>query len=111
MLSLYSHSKQTICNNSGAYLLFGYAPFFLKKTMTKATDIQVGGDHYKLPIQPIEYIWKNKIDFLSGNIIKYASRHSRKNKDEDVLKIIHYAMLILELEYGYDKEKIKNIFI
>lgn len=79
--------------------------------MAKATDIQVGGDHYKLPIQPVEYIWKNKIDFLSGNIIKYASRHSRKNKDEDVLKIIHYAMLILELEYGYDKEKIKNIFI
>lgn len=77
-----------------------------------ALDTQIGGNHYKrYAIQPVEFIYKNKIDFLSGNIIKYASRHSRKNKDEDVLKIIHYAMLILELEYGYDKEKIKNIFI
>ena len=29
-------------------------------------------------------------------------------KDEDVKKIIHYAMLLLELDYGYDAEKISK---
>ena len=45
-------------------------------------------------------IGKNNIDFLSGNIIKYAARHKSKNGAEDVKKIIHYAQLILKLEYG-----------
>lgn len=62
---------------------------------------QVGGDHYsKLAIQPIEYIHRNGLDFLQGNIVKYATRHKSKGGAEDVRKIIHYARLILELEYG-----------
>lgn len=62
---------------------------------------QVGGSHYKdLKIQPVEYIHANGFDFLTGNIIKYASRHRNKNGAEDVRKIIHYAELILKLEYG-----------
>lgn len=62
---------------------------------------QVGGSHYKdLKIQPIEYIHANGLDFLTGNIIKYASRHKMKNGAEDVRKIIHYAQLILKLDYG-----------
>lgn len=66
-----------------------------------ALDVQEGGDHYsKHKIQPIEYIHANGLDFLSGNIIKYATRHKDKNGAEDIRKIIHYAELILELEYG-----------
>lgn len=66
-------------------------------------DSQVGGTHYKdLKIQPIEYIYANGLDFLQGNIIKYATRHKNKNGAEDVKKIIHYAELILKLEYGND---------
>jgi hypothetical protein len=62
---------------------------------------QVGGDHYrKLAIQPVNYIHANKLDFLQGNIVKYATRHKDKGGAEDVRKIIHYARLILELEYG-----------
>ena len=62
---------------------------------------QVGGSHYKdLKIQPVEYIHANGFDFLTGNIIKYASRHKNKNGAEDVRKIIHYAELILKLDYG-----------
>lgn len=64
---------------------------------------QIGGKHYNMPIEPVEYIAKNKIDFLSGNIIKYASRHKRKNGAEDVKKIIHYALLVLKHDYGYDE--------
>lgn len=76
-----------------------------------ALDEQVGGSHYKsLKIQPVEYAHANGLDFLSANIVKYASRHKSKNKDEDVKKIIHYALLLLELEYGYDDEKLRKIW-
>lgn len=66
-----------------------------------ALDVQEGGDHYsKHNIQPVEYIHANGLDFLAGNIIKYATRHKDKNGAEDIRKIIHYAELILQLEYG-----------
>ena len=70
---------------------------------------QVGGSHYKdLKVQPIEYIHANGLDFISANIVKYASRHKRKNKDEDIKKVIHYALLSLSLDYGYSDEDIKS---
>lgn len=76
----------------------------------KATDRQVGGSHYqKNKIQPIEYIYANGLDFMRGNIIKYTSRDKQKGKDEDIKKAIHYAKLILELEYGYDSKKLSEI--
>ena len=67
----------------------------------RAIKKQIGVDHYKtFPIMPIEYIYKNKLNFLEGNIVKYISRHRSKNGAEDIKKIIHYAELILQLEYG-----------
>tara|TARA_B100001094_G_C17900804_1_gene656344 strand:+ start:433 stop:714 length:282 start_codon:yes stop_codon:yes gene_type:complete len=43
--------------------------------------------------------------FCIGNIIKYAQRYGKKNgyNREDVLKIIHYAIILLGIEY--DKEE------
>lgn len=71
---------------------------------------QVGGSHYKdMEIQPIEYIMKNKLDFPQGSIVKYISRYRKKNKDEDVKKVIHFAVLILQLEYGYTDEQISSL--
>ena len=68
---------------------------------TSALDEQVGGDHYrKMAIQPIEYIVKNRLGFIEGNIVKYATRHRDKNGAEDVKKIIHYARMLLEMAYG-----------
>jgi hypothetical protein len=73
-------------------------------------ETQVGGSHYKdLKIQPIEFIHANNIDFISANIIKYAARHKSKNKDEDMKKIIHYALLGLQLIYDYNGEEIKEL--
>lgn len=69
--------------------------------MGKALDSQVGGDHYKLPIQPVEFIYKNQLDYLRGNVIKYVTR--KKNGAEDIRKAIHYCELLLELEYA-DKD-------
>ena len=67
----------------------------------KGKGRQVCGNHYiDFEIMPIEYISKNKLDFLERNIIKYISRHKKKNGAEDIRKVIHYAELILELEYG-----------
>ena len=71
-----------------------------------ALDIQEGGCHYKeLKIQPIEYIHANSLDFFQGNIIKYATRHKSKHGVEDLKKVIHYAQLAIELQYGVKPEQ------
>jgi hypothetical protein len=76
--------------------------------MTKkknSLDIQVGGSHYKnQKIQPIEYIHANDLGFCEGNIVKYATRHKFKNGAEDLKKVIHYAQLLLDLEYPDHKK-------
>ena len=64
---------------------------------------QVGGSHYKdMAIQPVEYIHANGLPFIEGAIVKYASRHREKGGAQDVRKIIHFARLLLKLEYGVD---------
>jgi hypothetical protein len=66
-----------------------------------ALDKQIGGSHYKdYEIQPVEFIHKNKIGFLPGNVIKYVCRHHAKNGKEDLLKAMNYLQLLMELEYG-----------
>ena len=65
----------------------------------KATQRQSGGDHYKnLKYQVSEFILGNNLNWIDGNILKYAVR----NKDGESLeskynKIIHYAELGKEL--------------
>ena len=53
-----------------------------------------------MKITPIQYILVNDMDFCSGNIIKYASRWSKKGTPvEDLRKIIEYANILLD-EYN-----------
>ena len=68
---------------------------------SEALKVQIGGDHYKdCGIQPVEYIHANKLDYFEGNVIKYITRHRTKGQGKkDIEKAIHYAQLILELEY------------
>ena len=62
-------------------------------------ETQVGGDHYsKLAIQPVEYITKNKLTYLQGNVVKYVTRYKDKNGVEDLQKAKHYIDLLIELE-------------
>ena len=63
---------------------------------------QIGCNHYKdCKIQPIEYIYSNGLDFFEGNVVKYITRHRTKGDGEkDIRKVIHYAQMILEMEYG-----------
>ena len=67
----------------------------------RATDLQVGGDHYKnMAIQPLEFVMANDLNFCEANIVKYITRHHAKGGAEDVKKVIHYAQLLLQLKYG-----------
>lgn len=75
-----------------------------------ALDKQIGGSHYKnLAIQPIEFIYANDLGFIEGNICKYAARHKNKNGAQDVEKIIHYAKLLLQLDYKYTEEQLNSL--
>ena len=64
----------------------------------RAIDKQIGGNHYKGKIQPIELIISHNLNFIDGNIVKYAVR---KKKGESFKtryeKIKHYCDLAIEL--------------
>lgn len=69
------------------------------RPITTPLSTQVGGDHYKtLVIQPVEYIHKNRIGFMEGNVIKYVTRWRDKNGIADLEKAKHYIELLIELE-------------
>ena len=73
----------------------------IRDSVQQASRRQIGGNHYKdCVIQPTEYIVKNKLDFLEGNVVKYITRHKTKRQEEDIRKVIHYCELILEHTYG-----------
>ena len=61
---------------------------------------QINGSHYKkYKIQPSRFINENKILFAEGNAIKYICRHSKKGKQKDIEKAIHYLEMIMERDY------------
>jgi len=70
-----------------------YAMEWIKDT--SATDPA----HYHLAIEPIEFILKNKLSYLEGNIIKYVSRWRQKGGAEDLRKAqVYLGWLIEEAE-------------
>lgn len=72
-----------------------------RRSNISPTKKQIGGDHYKLQIQPVDFILKNNLNYIQGNIIKYIVRYNRKhsNKEkqiEDLEKAKHYIQLLIE---------------
>jgi hypothetical protein len=66
-----------------------------------AKEVQIGGSHYsKYAIQPAEFIHKNNLPFLVGNIIKYVVRHKDKNGLQDLQKAKHCIDLLIEMDYA-----------
>jgi hypothetical protein len=61
-----------------------------------ANDMQVGGTHYRLTIEPWDYIVKNNLGYLEGNIIKYVTRYKGKHGLEDLQKARHYLDKLIE---------------
>ena len=69
-----------------------------------AKEKQIGGSHYKLKIQPFDFIISNGLNFFQGNVIKYVVRYLKKNQIEDLNKIIHYCELEIDrLRKDWDK--------
>lgn len=68
-----------------------------------ASDIQVGGNHYKdMGMQPwavMEVVLTRDefIGFLKGNVIKYAMRQGKKADSDDAGKAHHYAAKLQEV--------------
>lgn len=68
--------------------------------MLKASDRQVGGNHYsKYKIQPFVFAFENNMPFLEANVLKYIMRHQDKNGIEDLKKAQHYIKLAAEMYY------------
>ncbi len=65
----------------------------------KASETQIGGSHYSdMAIQPIEFIHKNGLSFIQGNVIKYVCRYKSKGGIEDLNKAKHCIDLLIEFE-------------
>ena len=62
----------------------------ISKGRAKNNTTQVGGSHYESPIDPDKYIAANNLTFREGNIVKYVTRHRKKNGLEDLLKARDY---------------------
>ena len=60
---------------------------------------QIGGNHYQSDYQPLNLILKYNLNFIQGSVIKYVTRHRRKNKEEDLLK----ALSLCETGLKFDK--------
>lgn len=56
-----------------------------------ALDRQVGGNHYQSDYQPIQFMADCHLNYIQGNILKYATRHRRKNGRQDLEKAIQYC--------------------
>jgi len=70
----------------------------MKSETSKATDTQIGGEHYKIALQPVEYIHVNDLPYIEGCIVKYITRWRNKNGLEDLIKVKHYVDLLIQLE-------------
>ena len=71
----------------------------LLQVLSGANEVQVGGDHYESQeIQPWDYIVANNLGFLEGNVVKYVTRHTKKNGLEDLNKARHYLDKLIEVE-------------
>lgn len=72
----------------------------------------VGGSHYNPNnkiIQPVEFYHANpQLNFQQTNMIKYAYRHKDKNKAQDLLKVVHYALLECGFEYPEEYDNFRN---
>lgn len=68
-----------------------------KQIDAKASQRQIGGDHYKtLAIQPAEYCFRNNLNNLEADAVTYITRNRLKNGSEDIKKAIHSLELLLQ---------------
>ena len=65
-----------------------------------------GSEHYKgYKIEPAEFIARNNLGFVEGNIIKYVLRHKNKDGLKDLQKAKHYLEMLIELEEEEEEKR------
>ncbi|AEA86357.1 hypothetical protein NCTC12673_gp009 [Campylobacter phage NCTC12673] len=79
---------------------------YYKASSCKHSDKEeVIPEHYtKLAIEPIDFIYKNNLNFCEGNIVKYVSRLGSKDDNKSELKKIFFYFDYL-LHGNYDLTK------
>jgi len=61
-------------------------------------DIQIGGTHYKSPIQHWDFVASNNLDYFQGQITKYVARWKNKGGMQDLLKARHFLDKYIALQ-------------
>ena len=56
-----------------------------------------------MKIQPVVYCHANGLGGIESAVVKYVSRHNKKNGRQDIEKAIHLLNILLDLEYGEEK--------
>ena len=61
----------------------------------KTLEKQIGGTHWLNKSIPwVVFAYKNNLNILESNIVKYVTRHRDHEGKEDIEKLIHYAEMI-----------------
>lgn len=76
--------------------------------VTSALGTQVGGSHYQMPIQPMEFAMTQMYDFATASILKYVSRHRQKNGRQDIQKALHIIDLRKEITRKHSLTNLLN---
>ena len=60
---------------------------------------QVGGEHYRSPVQHWDYVELNGLRYTEGCATKYATRNRKKHEDPrmDLEKAIHYVEKVQDM--------------
>lgn len=67
-------------------------------TTTAANSAQVGGTHYRSPIQHWDFVVANDLDYFQGQITKYVTRWRKKNGIDDLYKARHFLQKYIEIK-------------
>ena len=60
---------------------------------------QVGGTHYQMPFQHVDFCETNGIGWCVSCVLKYTVRFQNKNGFQDLLKAIHYLEIFMEFKF------------
>jgi len=66
------------------------------KTRYSKEDTGIKGDHYKAPIQVIDFIEANNLNFSQGNVVKYVTRYKKKDGKIDLEKALYYINRLIQ---------------
>jgi hypothetical protein len=85
-----------LANNQLSPCTHGITPG-ITDTTKPVRQQQIGGSHYTdMAIQPITYIFANKLGFVEGNVVSYVSRWRVKGGIKDLKKAHHHLALLIE---------------